>query len=234
MAGDEKIAEKTHKYVDKLLSLLGVLERSLADKGKAGGAGAGMNPKRTTELRLAIVESDSALKKLSKILKLFEENEQNEQKEQKSVTELLAQRAEKKLKREKKREEFAQWMAKRGKKENTVQEKNGFKAAHKASGAADSEGANTTSEFELLEETLIRVASLKAGSLPWAARWLGIAVTSNLAMARQAYRARAKSFHPDVNSHPKASWAFHNLQDAMRYFEELDKRLGQHSGGVEP
>ena len=66
---------------------------------------------------------------------------------------------------------------------------------------------------------LAQLVRLKPGTLPWAAKLIGVPVTADRERARRQYRVRAREFHPDLSRHPRAQEAFTLLQEAWRVFE---------------
>jgi DnaJ domain len=73
-------------------------------------------------------------------------------------------------------------------------------------------------EFCAVSDLLAKSAKLKARSLPWAAKILGIPVTADPEQAKSAFRIRAKLIHPDSSKHPSASEAFQSLKFALDDF----------------
>jgi hypothetical protein len=59
----------------------------------------------------------------------------------------------------------------------------------------------------------------RLGSLPWAAKVLGLPVTAEGARARAQAKARMREVHPDVCSHPQAHEAFDVVQKAWNVFQ---------------
>lgn len=119
-----------------------------------------------------------------------------------SASEQMRKRDEKKKRREERKTLFESFDAGRG-----------------AGGGADPVDDADAEAAALVECVLAQAARFKEGSLPWAAKLIGIPVTADRERARGQYRQRARVFHPDVCKHPRGSEAFVFLQRAWEVFE---------------
>lgn len=89
---------------------------------------------------------------------------------------------------------------------------------------AGAQAQEDTTHASLVDDVLEMAQRYKEGTLPWAAKILGVPVTADLERARKHFRLRAREFHPDASSHPRALEAFHLLQRAWEAFEALTTR----------
>ena len=117
----------------------------------------------------------------------------------------------------------AETFRKREDKKRRVEEKKALRQTFE--GLARGGAAQGVEEPALFVDDILELAKrYKEGSLPWAAKVLGVPVTADLERARKQFRLRARDFHPDSSSHPRAVEAFHLLQRAWEAFEVLTTR----------
>ncbi|MCA2961606.1 MAG: J domain-containing protein [Silvanigrellales bacterium] len=117
----------------------------------------------------------------------------------------------------------AETFRKREDKKRRVEEKKALRQTFE--GFARGGAAQGVEEPAPLVDDILELAKrYKEGSLPWAAKVLGIPVTADLERARKQFRLRARDFHPDASNHPRTVEAFHLLQRAWEAFEALTTR----------